>query len=135
MSTQARAIKPKIRPLGFGVALLALVLPLTANAGKLEGNKVKPDMKYKVTVCHRPDAPKVKGKTLADYNAAKLAYDTYAQALQGFADCVEREARADLQTLQEAVFNGGQEAIAHSQRDIDAVKAELDALAAKIQDQ
>ncbi|PHS28750.1 MAG: hypothetical protein COA84_00755 [Robiginitomaculum sp.] len=114
-------------------ALVLAVLPATAFAGKVNGEKIKPEMKYKVTACERPKKPKVKGGGEDDYQNAVLAYEAYSLAQQSFADCVEREAGGDLRTLQNVVFNGGQEEIAKSQRDIDALKADLDAFRAKLE--
>ncbi|MDQ7018865.1 MAG: hypothetical protein Q9M33_06845 [Robiginitomaculum sp.] len=114
-------------------ALVLLALPSSALAGKLSSEKIKPDMKYKVTVCQRPDMPKVKGNSQQNYDNAVKAYEAYSVAQQDFADCVEREAGGDLRTLQEVIFAGGQEEIARSQRDIDAFKAELDAFRAKLE--
>ncbi len=114
-------------------ALVLLALPSTALAGKLSSEKIKPDMKYRVTACQRPDMPKVKGNSQQNYDNAVKAYEAYSVAQQDFADCVEREAGGDLRTLQEVIFAGGQEEIARSQRDIDALKAELDAFRAKLE--
>jgi len=114
-------------------ALVLLALPSSAFAGKLSGEKIKPDLKYKVTVCPRPAMPKVKGNSQENYDKAVKAYEAYSVAQQDFADCVEREAGGDLRTLQEVIFAGGQEEIARSQRDIDALKADLDAYRAKLE--
>jgi hypothetical protein len=114
-------------------ALALLALPSSAFAGKLSGEKIKPDLKYKVTACQRPNMPKVKGNSEENYDNAVKAYEAYSVAQQGFADCVEREAGGDLRTLQEVIFTGGQEEIARSQRDIDAFKADLDAYRTKLE--
>ncbi|PHS21291.1 MAG: hypothetical protein COA85_13165 [Robiginitomaculum sp.] len=115
------------------LALALAILPVPAFAGKLSSEKVKTGMKYKVTVCQRPDMPKVKGNSQKNYDNAVKAYEAYSVAQQGFADCVEREAGGDLRTLQEVIFAGGQEEIARSQRDIDALKADLDAFRVELE--
>jgi len=119
--------------LKLACAFALATLPASALAGKVNGEKIKSEMKYKVTVCKRPERPKVKGDGEDDYQNAVLAYEAYSLAQQGFADCVEREAGGDLRTLQNVIFNGGQEEIAKAQRDIDALKADLDAFRAKLE--
>ena len=119
--------------LKFVCAFVLAALPVSAFAGKVNGEKIKPEMKYKVTVCERPEKPKVKGGNEDDYQKAVLAYEAYSLAQQSFADCVEREAGGDLRTLQNVIFNGGQEEIAKAQRDIDALKADLDTLRVKLE--
>jgi hypothetical protein len=114
-------------------AMAFITLPTFAFAGKVNGEKVKPEMKYKVTVCKRPERPKVKGDGEVDYQNAVLAYETYSLDQQNFADCVEREAGGDLRILQNVIFNGGQEEIAKAQRDIDALKADLDTFRTKLE--
>ncbi len=129
-------MNPKARLTRAGAPLCAVALALTPNmalAGKLSGEKIKDGVTYKVTVCTRPELPKIKGKTKEGYRTTHLAYDAYTAAQQVFADCVEREASEDLQALREIVFAGGQEEIARSQRDIDALKADLDALKAELE--
>jgi len=127
------AINKQVKLPQLVCALVLLALPSSAFAGKLSGEKIKPDLKYKVTVCPRPDMPKVKGNSQENYDKAVKAYEAYSVAQQDFADCVEREAGGDLRTLQEVIFAGGQEEIARSQRDIDALKADLDAYRAKLE--
>ena len=104
-----------------------------ALAGKIAGEKIKPEMKYKISTCERPEKPKIKGNTRAEYNASVAAFEAYTSTQHDFADCVEREVGTDMKTLQEVVFTGGQEAIAHSQRDIDNIKHELDFLRAQLE--
>ncbi len=108
--------------------IMLFCAPARAVAGKVSGEKVKPEMKYKISECERPDNPKIKGDTLEEYNASVKAYEVYMSAQNVFADCVEREVGTDMKALQEIVFVGGQSAIAESQRDIDKIKHELDFL-------
>lgn len=111
---------------------IGLFVAVPATAGKLSGEKIKQGMSYKITECNRPKPIKIKALTLEDYNKASQLYEDYAQAQQGFADCVEREAGGDLQALQDIIFAGGQDAIARSQRDIDALRLKLEQLRTKL---
>ncbi len=126
-----RAKRQAMMALAVVAALSAL--PFQAEAGKLAGEHVKPDMKYKPVECKRPDKPKIKGKTLAEYNQSVSAYEAYLSAQHGYADCVERVVGKDMKAVQDAIFTGGQEAIAQSQRDIDNIKHELDFLRAQLE--
>ena len=126
-----RSISSRVGLCGLSALLL---LPSAALAGKLSSQKIKPKMDYKISICESPKAPKIKANTVAGYEAVAAAFKTYLAAQQKYADCVEKEARSDLRTLQEVIFTGGQEAIAGAQRDIDAHKAELDALRMRLQD-
>ncbi len=118
--------------LAMGSALL-LCAAGPAFAGKLSGEKIKQDTVYKVTECKRPDSPKVKDETIEGYEEASIAYQAFAMAQQQFVDCVEREAGEDMRALQEIIFAGGQEAIARAQREIDALKTDLDALRVRLE--
>ncbi len=113
--------------------ILAASISGPALAGKIAGEKIKPGMKYKISTCERPDKPKIKGNSKEEYNASVAAFEAYTSTQHEFADCVEREVGVDMKVLQEVVFTGGQDAIAHSQRDIDNIKHELDFLRARLQ--
>ncbi len=114
--------------LAFCSVAFLICAPGLAFAGKFSGEKVKPEMTYKITECERPDNPKIKGDTLEEYNASIVVYEAYVSAQNAFATCIEREVGEDLKALQEIVFVGGQSAIGQSQRDIDRIKHELDFL-------
>ena len=119
---------------GFA-ALTILALPPAAYSGELNGKKIDAGVHYKITRCDKPKAPKLKAKTVEEFNAAAARYEAYAKAQQVYADCIGQEAQQDSKDIQNAIYEGAQAQIARIQSDLDAERAYLDSLQRKLQDE